>query len=344
MIRACILAIVAIGSPLAAQWLHYPTPGIPRTPDGKPDLTAPAPRMANGKPDFSGLWERKSDKYYNNVAADLKPGDVQPWADRLYQDRKKDFGRDSMETLCLPMGPAAGVTPYRDSRIIQSPGMLAILSNDLTYRQIFMDGRELEKDPNPTWMGYSVGHWEGDTLVVESNGFNEKTWLDDDGHPHTENLHLTERYRRPDFGHIDLDVTLDDPKAYAKPWTVAIKMYLRTDTEMIEFYCENEKDRAHMPSNAERVDRKVTAETLAAYVGWYEMKEGGKPVTVEFTADDGVLYWNYEGTGKQRLDSLSDTNFSLAGTQVIFERGGAGPVQRFVMRTVEGDEAGVRKK
>ena len=133
-----------------------------------------------------------------------------------------------------------------ESRKPEMSAMLAMLESDLTYRQIFMDGRKLEKDPNPTWMGYAVGHWEGDMLVVESNGYNDKTWLDYDGHPHTESLRVTERYRRPDFGHIELEVTLDDPKAYAKPWTVAIKMELTADTEILEMVCDNEKDRAHM--------------------------------------------------------------------------------------------------
>src|SRR5580693_827540 len=216
-------ATFALALPLAAQWLHLPTLGIPRTPDGKPNLAAPAPRTAEGKPDFSGLWEKTADKFYNNIAADLRPGEVQPWAEALYQQRKKDFGKDSMETKCVPFGPAYTTTPYREHTIIQTPAVIVILNNDLTYRRIFMDGRQLEKNPNPTWMGYSVGHWDGDTLVVESNGFNESTWLDSDGHPHTEALRMTERYRRRDFGNLELDVTLSDPAAYTRPWTVAVR-------------------------------------------------------------------------------------------------------------------------
>jgi hypothetical protein len=159
---------------------------------------------------------------------------VQPWAEALYQERKKDFGKNSMEAQCLPMGPAYSTTPYRESKIIQTPTVIVILNEDLTYRQIYMDGRELEKDPNPAWMGYSVARWDGDTLVVESNGFSERTWLDVDGHPHSEGLRMTERYRRPDFGHIDVQITLDDAKAYIKPWTVAVRMDLKTDLEMME--------------------------------------------------------------------------------------------------------------
>jgi hypothetical protein len=154
MSRFAILIFATL--PLGAQWVHLPTPGIPRTADGKPSLTAPAPRTAEGKPDLSGLWGKASDKYYNNIAADQEPGVVQAWAEALYQQRRKDFGKDSMEALCLPFGPTYTTTPYRESRIIQTPAMLAILNDDLTHRVIFMDGRQLEKEPNPSWMGYSV--------------------------------------------------------------------------------------------------------------------------------------------------------------------------------------------
>jgi hypothetical protein len=344
MIRWRLAAIIALSSPLGAQWVHYPTPGIPRTPDGKPNLAAPAPRTAAGKPDFSGLWERKADKFYNNIAADLEPGEVQPWAEALYQQRKKDFGKDSMEAQCLPMGPAYSTTPYRESKIIQTPAVVVILNDDLTYRQIYLDGRKLEKDPNPTWMGYSVGHWDGDTLEVESNGFNESTWLDVDGHPHTEGLHMTERYRRPDFGHIEVQIILDDSKAYAKPWTVAVKMDLETDTELLEFTCENEKDRAHMPTSAKGNDLKVPAQTLAAYAGSYEVQDSGRTVIAEITVEGGTLFWNYDGTGRQRLDPLSETIFSRAGASIEFVRDGTGPATRFLMSEVEGETKGVRRK
>ncbi len=331
MIRLGIAAVIALSSPLAAQWLHYPTPGIPRAPDGKPNLTAPAPRTADGKPDFSGLWEKNADKFYNNIAADLKPGEVQPWAEELYRQRKKDFGKDSMETKCLPFGPAYTTTPYRDHTIVQTPAVIVILNGDLTYRRIFMDGRQLEKDPNPTWMGYSVGHWDDDTLVVESNGFNESTWLDADGHPHTEALRMTERYRRPDLGHIDLQITLDDPKAYTKAWTVAVKMDLMADTEMLEWFLrKREKDSAHISTNPQRSDAlKVPAETLAMYAGSYEVRNDGKTFMVEVAVDGNTLLWNYDGTGTQRLDPVSETTFSLAGTLIEFVRDRQGPDMHF---------------
>src|SRR5215510_11475757 len=233
--------IALVGSSFSAQWLNQPTVGIPRTSEGKPNLSAPALRTAEGKPDLSGLWSRISPKYSRNIAADLKPDDIQPWARTLVDQRREDLGKDYMNVRCLPLGPgystAADSTGAEMMKIVQTPGLILILNPDLTYRQIFLDGRKLESAPNPSWMGYSVGHWEGDTLVVESFGFNDRTWLDHDGHPHTERLRTTERYRRRDFGHLEIEMTLSDPAAYAKPWTVAVRAELLADTEMIEFVC-----------------------------------------------------------------------------------------------------------
>src|SRR5258708_1884111 len=187
------LLICLVASTSNGQWLNHPPSGTPRTADGKPNLIAPPPRAPDGKPDLSGIWSTPSDRYYNNIAVDLKPEDVMRWADALYRQRLRDFGKDAMESLCLPLGPAAMTGPFRDFKIVQTPALIAILLSDLTNRQIFLDGRKLEKDPNPTWMGYSVGHWDGDTLVVESNGYTPRVWLDWDGHPHSEDLRITER-------------------------------------------------------------------------------------------------------------------------------------------------------
>ncbi len=176
------IILTAFMTPLAAQWVHHRTPGIPRTADGKPNLTAPAPRTADGKPELTGLWEVVADVAVSNVG-DLKPADVQPWAQTLVQQRTENFGRDNPHYQCLPQGPAYTTTGGM-KRLLQTPEMMVILNEDLTYRQIYMDGRALETDPNPSWMGYSVGHWDGDTLVVESNGFNDRTWLVG-YHPHT---------------------------------------------------------------------------------------------------------------------------------------------------------------
>ncbi len=343
MSRLAILIIATL--PLSAQWLHLPTPGIPRTADGKPDLKAPGPRTADGKPDLSGLWGKASDKYDNNVAADLPAGVVKPWAEAFFQQRKKDFSKDSMDSQCLPFGPVYTTTSFRDSRILQTPGIIAILYGDLVHREIFLDGRQLEKDPNPTWMGYSVGHWDGDTLIVESNGYNDRTWLDNSGHPHSEALRVTERYQRPDFGHIELQVTFDDPKVFNKPVTVPIHMELTTDTEMIEYYCgENEKDRSHMSGSSAPVDVKVPAEILKAYAGSFDVKERTNTVMVEFFAEPDGLYMNYDNQGKQRLDALSETTFSLTGSLFEFIRDKQQAVNEFRIKVVEGDFTGVRRK
>ena len=248
---ALIAAACAAGAlPIAAQWLKIPTRNVPRTPDGKPNLTAPAPKPADGKPDLSGIWN-PNPKYVRNLASDLKPGETpfQPWAEKLFNERKTgSLSHEEPDANCLPQGTPKIDTAPAPWKVIQLPDQIAILYEAFTqWRQIFMDGRELPKDPNPTWFGYSVGHWEGDTLVVESNGFNGKAWLDQEGRPSTDALHVTERFRRKDFGHLEIKVTIDDPKAYTKPWTVTQDPTLMLDTELLEFIChENEKDIQHM--------------------------------------------------------------------------------------------------
>src|ERR1051325_5632006 len=225
----------------AAQWLNQPTKGIPRTRDGKPNLTAPAPRTADGKPDLTGLWNRLSPKYARNVAADLAPGDLKPATQAALQKNLEDLGKGFMNVTCVPLGPhyivAADTTGAEQMKIVQTPSLIVILNPDLTHRQIFMDGRTLEDNPNPSWMGYSVGRWDGDTLVVGSFGLNDRTWLDHDGHPHTEALRLTERYRRRNVGNLDVEVTVSDPSVYSRPFTVAVRAELAPDTEMIEWVC-----------------------------------------------------------------------------------------------------------
>jgi len=337
---ALILAVTPART--SAQWLNHPTPGAPRTKDGKPDLTARAPRARDGKPDLSGQWHRSSDRYYNNIAADLKAGDVQPWAESLYQQRRLGFGKDSMEVRCLPFGPAAATTPFRDLKIVQTPSLILILLDDLTYRQIHMDGRALPKDPNPNWMGYSIGRWDGDTLVVESTGFTERVWLDYDGHPHTEALRMTERFRRRDFGHLDLSVTLDDPGAYAKPWTVEVPLDLRADTEMLEVVCrENEKDVSRMSGEAAVV---VSKDTLARYTGEYEIrkKDYSRRVVISLSGDS--LFLDIDDTGPQQLVPLSSTNFSYNGAVLQFVPDAQGVVTHFLIEFVEGQDRADRKK
>ena len=247
--RNALVAVLLFTSAASAQWLNYPSPNIPRTKDGKPDLSAPAPKTADGKPDISGLWEPPG-AYIGNIAKDLKPGDVsfQPWAAELFQHRRDTLSKEDPTGWCVPGGvPRADVVPY-PFKILTLPGVTLILYEAVqSYRQIFTDGRPLPKDPNPAWMGYSIGRWEGDTFVVESSGFNADAWLDNNGHPGTEALRVTERFRRKDFGNMNVEVTIDDPKAYTKPWTVNLPFKLLPDTELLEYICsENNKDLDHL--------------------------------------------------------------------------------------------------
>ncbi len=248
-LHALVAVIFCAGCmPAAAQW-EVRTPGVPRLASGKPDLNAPAPKTADGKPDLSGIWEPNGIKYLINIAADLKPGDVpfKPEAEALYKMRVATFGKDDPDARCLPSGMPrkdAITSPYK---ILQSPGEIVFLyESRTTFRQVFTDGRAMPADPQPTWDGYSVGHWDGDTLVVETRHMNGLTWLDSNGHPMSDATHLTERFRRPDFGHMEIEITIDDPKNYTKPWTVKENPHLLTDTELIEYICnENEKDLKH---------------------------------------------------------------------------------------------------
>jgi len=244
--KAAVFLIAAVAH---AQWLSFPTPEVPRTANGKPDLSAPAPRTSDGKPDLSGVWIPRLG-YTSNIAKDLKPGAVPflPWAEALYKHRLATEGREDPQAYCVLSGvPREHLVPY-PFKILNSNKVIAILYEALhSYRQIFMDGRALPEDPNPAWMGYSIGHWEEDTLVVRSKGFVENNWLDNGGHPATEALRLTEKFRRPDFGHINLELTIDDPKAYTKPWSVNLQFTASPDTDLIEYVCtENEKDLKHL--------------------------------------------------------------------------------------------------
>jgi hypothetical protein len=338
-----VLIACALGAPGGAQWLKQPTAGIPRNADGKPNLSAPPPRAPDGHPDLSGLWRRNS-KYPLDVAVDLQPGDVTPWAEALFKQRADDLAKDSMGVLCLPWGPSYA-TLADMAKIIQTPSLIVMLHWDLTYRQIYMDGRALEKDPNPNWMGYSVGRCEGDTLVVESAEFNDRTWLDPLGHPHTEALRTTERYRRLDFGRMELLFTLDDPKAYTKPWRLKIDMTLAPDTEMLEYVCnESENSRPHLVGTASD-DRKravqVAPEILAKYVGNYQMG----PSVFGITLEQGQLVIVVQGIGKLPLIPLSESAFTspLLGP-VDFGMDAEGTVTHMILPFVAGDARAVRKK
>ena len=248
MTRLAAATVLLLASvPLAAQWLHYPTPGMPRTPDGKPNLSAPAPKMPDGKPNLSGIWASADNKYLQNLAADGIEVPFQPWAEKLYKERSENLGKGRPSERCLTHGVTDFDALGINWKIIQTPGMIAVLYEAYNhYRQIFLDGRPLPKPTQPAYLGYSVGRWEGETLVVDTTGFNDVGWLDDGGHPQTEALHVTERFRRRDFGHIDLQLTIDDPKAYTKPWGPTLRLNFQPDDELMESICENEKDVPHM--------------------------------------------------------------------------------------------------
>jgi hypothetical protein len=340
---ACAV-VLATATSAAAQWLKLPTPGIPRLADGKPNLTAATPRTHDGRPDLSGLWRNDGgDRLNNNIAADLQPGDVAPWANALYQKRRLEFGKDSMGTLCLPLGPAYTTSRYQDIRVIQTPTLVAMLFDNGMHREIWMDGRTLETDPNPTWMGYSVGRWEGDTLVVESNGYTDRSWLDFDGHPHTEALRITERYSRRDFGHIEVQVTMVDPKAYLKPITFSMPMVFQPDTEMLENVCENNaRSLQRFAVTKPMKEVSVPAAMLSRYVGVYDVIGDSKYV-VTVTQSGSTLWFDYEGKGKEELLALTPTRFSWSGSIVEFVTAADGTME-MVLHYAEGDERGPRRK
>ena len=241
---ACLFSI-----PVQAQWI-YRNPSAPRTSDGMVDLRAPAPRTTAGMVDLSGVWQTDI-KFNANLAADLRPEDVPmlPGARVSYDERRRNLGKDDPEGFCLPPGvPRVNAVPF-PIKIVQTPSVVVFLyETRTTFRQVFLDSNHtLAEDPQPTWMGYSKGRWEGDTLIVETTGFNDKTWLDDDGHPHSDAMKLIERYRRPDFGHLFVDITIDDPKSYAHPWSVTQEFRLHADDELIEYVCnENNRDLEHL--------------------------------------------------------------------------------------------------
>lgn len=240
------LAVIAFSASTGvAQWLSLPLPGTPRTRDGKPDLKAPAPRTREGKPDLSGLWRADDPRYNANLLAEGIEAPMLPWAADVYKHRVATQGYERPGTVCMPHGvPDATTVVGLPFKIMQTPGVTIVLFEEFhVYRQIFTDGRKLPVDPDPNWYGYSVGRWEGDTFVVDTAGFKEGSWLDNDGHPHTDALRTTERFRRINFGSMELAVTIDDPKAYSRPWTAqTIRFVLQPDTELLEHLCENNRD------------------------------------------------------------------------------------------------------
>jgi hypothetical protein len=260
MTGALLASVLMFVPMVSAQWLDRPTPGIPRTRDGKPNLLARAPRR-DGHMDLSGVWRPDLDpqvkgtnqellpRYFLDITTDLKPENVPLRAETaaLFKERSANNGKDDPISHCHPVGVPAIDTVPLPYKIIQMPGLTVILyEGDTTFRQIFTDGRTLPQNPMPSWMGYSVGRWEGETLVVDTVGLNDRSWLDRVGHPHSEGLHVIERFRRRDFGHMEIQVTIDDPQSYTAPFTFTQAQTLLPDTDLLEYFCtDNEQDAAH---------------------------------------------------------------------------------------------------
>ena len=243
------LILVCMAGTAVGQWLSLPLPGTPRNADGKPNLSSPTPRTADGKPDLTGLWHAENMRYNANLLPAGTQAPMLPWAADVYKHRVDTQGYDRPMTRCMPHGvPDAMTVAPLPFKVLQTPNVTVVLFEEFNkYRQIHTDGRPLPVDPDPAWYGYSVGRWEGDTFVVETAGFKEGTWLDDSGHPHTDALRTTERFRRINFGRMDLDVTINDPKAYSRPWTSdTIHFLLQPDTELLEHLCENNRDIEHL--------------------------------------------------------------------------------------------------
>jgi hypothetical protein len=329
-----------------AQWLKYPTPGMPRTADGKPNLSAPAPRTADGKPDFSGVWGLDAGPSLFYIAGELKPGDAKPAVAKMLAERSENLGFDDPIVHCLPEGPRFNHFVAFPKKIVQTPSLIIVLAEDLSYRQIFLDGRPLPADPSPSFMGYSVGRWDGDTLVVETIGFKERTWLDWAGHPHGEKLRLTERWRRVNVGRMEIQETFTDPEYYSRPMNVKVTGTLVPDTDLLEYVCaENEKDRPKLIGTASEINKqnqpvKVAPAVLAQYVGTYDFRFPENPTIpslMQVALNEGMLF-----IGPVPLVPISETRFLLGPNPLEFVKNAQGRVTHFFTTTVEGDLVGRR--
>jgi len=255
--------LLMISTPMLAQWLNYPTAGVPKNSKGQPDLSAPTPKTADGKPDLSGMWEPLKNRpcppegcadfqmpqEFSNIGWGLKGGlPYQKWAADLLKARLAEKGKDDPGSHCMPTGLVKLHTTALFKKIIQTPGLIVILNErNVEFRQIFTDGRPLPADPDPTFNGFSTGKWEGDTLVVQTNGIRDGEWLDRSGNPLTDAAKITEKFRRPNYGRLEIELTVDDPKAYTKPWTVNLVQTIVLNTEFFDYYCiDNEKDIKHL--------------------------------------------------------------------------------------------------
>lgn len=340
-----VFTLLMATMPAIAQWLDRPWPGIPRTANGEPDAGAPAPRGLDGKPDFTGVWSGPP------PVANLDPAQLQPWALELASQRQQNFYKERPLFRCLPNGPETESSGGW-KRFIQTPTTIAILNEDLTFRVIHMDGRELETDPIPSFTGYSVGHWEGDTLVVDTNGFNDQTWVSRYGVSHTEALRVRERFSRPDFGHLQIQARFTDPETFSESWGFDTTMELAADTEMLESVCERGSD--DWTGNLSDTEAKrvaVPPETLASYVGVYRGIYGGSERTYEISLVEGELIativgaYTALGLGAAGLEAgvpralvpLSQTLFDGLGLGYRFMVSGDGEVESLIISHVSGD-------
>jgi len=242
---ATLTLLAAVPFTVAAQWQGYPTPRIPRTADGKVNLSAPAPKTADGQPDLNGIW--LASRAVFDLRQTVKEIPLSPAGKAIFDQRQATQSKDDPSARCLPTGLPVRALLRTPFKIVQSPGTTAILYESGTrFRQVLTDGRPLPKEIDwPAWQGFSIGRWERDTFVITTGGFNGKAWLDQAGHPESDAMTITERFRRRDFGHMDMEMIIDDRKMYTRPWSITAEFILQTDTELLEFICEeNERDSA----------------------------------------------------------------------------------------------------
>ena len=269
---ALVATILQMGAnvPALGQWLNAPEAIVPRTPDGEINLEAPAPRLENGRIDLQGIWMSNDNRYIRDLARDIGDDNVPylPWAKRIYEERRTgEHSREDPDANCLPQGvPKIDFVSY-PWKLIETPNSVVIIYETFNYwRQIFTDGRTLDPNAKPAWMGYSTGYWDEDTFVVETRGFNGKTWLDQVGRPTTDQLTVTERFTRTHYGHMEIEVTIDDPGAYSGAWGTSETVHLRPGWEPLEFICgENNQDISSLPGES-RVLSNIDAARLKGYV------------------------------------------------------------------------------
>ncbi len=332
---AIVVSIFPI--PASAQWIDHPSAVTPRTEDGSPDLTAPAPRDGAGNLDLSGIWTLDSSSIGpilgrsqgaiigGNFSLQLwSPGGAEipmrTETEAVFNQRVRSFGAGRPAETCLPHSIPDGMV-VSVFKITQNPGLTLILYEEFArFRQILTDGRAHPEEMTPAWFGYSVGTWDHDTFVVDTVGYNNRSWLDDAGHPHSEALHTIERFRRTDFGHLIMDLTIDDPVAYKKPWSIRMQFTIMPDTELIEDLCDNEKDLEHISDvSAWGPEAPVATEVLAKHAGSYEFTVDNFHEVMEVSLSNGHL--KYFGA---QLRPVSDTEFAGTFGSIRFDQDGAG--------------------